>query len=91
MPIVPAPDEPRQSDRAAGFAILAGLLLSLAFIARHPIPRSNSGTRFVAEVTHLALSNSVVHGSLTHVWGEVTHLGGPCVRKRLVFKGLLAE
>ena len=64
MPIVPAPDEPRQSDRAAGFAILAGLLLSLAFMAGHPIPRSHSRTEFVAEVTHLALSNSVVHGSL---------------------------
>ena len=28
--------------------------------------------------------------SVAHVWGEVTHLGGHRVRKRLVFKDLLA-
>ena len=27
---------------------------------------------------------------IAHVWGEVTHLGGHRVRKRLVFKDLLA-
>jgi hypothetical protein len=31
-----------------------------------------------------------VVGRLAHVWGEATHLGGPRVRNRLVFKDLLA-
>src|SRR5436305_8370171 len=69
MAISSAADEHQHADRAAGITILAGLVLSLAFVAYHPMVRSRTRAEFVAEVTAKAVTNGVVHGSLIALAG----------------------
>ncbi len=70
------------SGKAAGSALVAASLLSLAFVAHHPVVRHRGAAEFVEEMAQKAFADALVHGSLLVLMALLLY-GLSCLAARL--------